>query len=281
MAKGAFGEHLKREREMRGVSLEEISTATRIATRFLRAIENEQWDQLPGGVFNRGFVRAVARYLGLDEENILAEYGLAAGDRQSVPIWTGTPPAVAPDRPWLAWVLAAVAALVLIGGGWFAFRRIAAWRASRHVAAAATAVSPAASVPHALPANASAAGSTDSTPSSSPEPPALDGAAEIASAPAAGEAPQTPTSLDLKVEAGKTTHVTVEADGQRVFEGVLPAGERRTYTAQEKFTVSARDAGALLLELNGQTLAPIGPPGRAGKVTLTRKALKGTSGGAN
>ena len=41
---------------------------------FLQAIEDEQWDQLPGGVFNRGFVRAVARYLGLDEENIVAEY---------------------------------------------------------------------------------------------------------------------------------------------------------------------------------------------------------------
>ena len=109
----------------------------------------------------------------------------------------------------------------------------------------------------------------------------MDAAAGVAPAPAAGEAPQTPTSLDLKVEAGKTTDVTVEADGQRVFEGVLPAGERRTFTAQEKFIVSARDAGALLLELDGQTLAPIGPPGRAGKVTLTREALKGTSGGAN
>ena len=67
MTKDTFGESLKREREMRGVTLEEISAATRIATRFLRAIENEEWDQLPGGVFNRGFVRAVARYLGLDE----------------------------------------------------------------------------------------------------------------------------------------------------------------------------------------------------------------------
>ena len=99
MTKDTFGESLKREREMRGVTLEEISAATRIATRFLRAIENEQWDQLPGGVFNRGFVRAVARYLGLDEESIVAEYTLAVGDRPSVPVWTGSPPAVAPNSP--------------------------------------------------------------------------------------------------------------------------------------------------------------------------------------
>jgi hypothetical protein len=106
MTKDSFGESLKREREMRGVTLDEISAATRISTRFLQAIEGEQWDQLPGGVFNRGFVRAVARYLGLDEENIVAEYTLAVGDRQTVPVWTGSPPAVTPEQPWLAWIMA-------------------------------------------------------------------------------------------------------------------------------------------------------------------------------
>src|SRR5258708_2773766 len=68
---------LKREREMREVSLEEICAATRIGTRFLEAMENEEWEKLPGGVFNRGFVRSVARYLGLDEETMLAEYDMA------------------------------------------------------------------------------------------------------------------------------------------------------------------------------------------------------------
>src|SRR5271167_547483 len=100
MTKGTFGDNLRREREMRGVSLDEISAATRIATRFLQAIENEQWDQLPGGVFNRGFVRAVAHYLGLDEENIVAEYALAVDDRPTVPVWTGSPPAVTSHQPW-------------------------------------------------------------------------------------------------------------------------------------------------------------------------------------
>ncbi|MFZ0820353.1 MAG: helix-turn-helix transcriptional regulator [Candidatus Acidiferrales bacterium] len=78
--KGGFGEHLRREREMRGISLDEIASATRISTRFLEALENEQWSQLPGGVFNRGFVRAVAHHLGLDEESVVAEYALATGD---------------------------------------------------------------------------------------------------------------------------------------------------------------------------------------------------------
>src|SRR5713101_3654842 len=79
MAKGNFGERLKREREMREVSPQEITKATRISNRFLEALENEDWDKLPGGVFNRGFVRAVARYLGLDEEDLVSEYDLARG----------------------------------------------------------------------------------------------------------------------------------------------------------------------------------------------------------
>src|SRR6202158_4568262 len=126
MTKDTFGEHLRREREMRGVSLEEITAATRIGTRFLQAIENEQWDQLPGGVFNRGFVRAVARYLGLDEENTVAEYTLAVGDRPSVPVWTGSPPVVTPEQPWLAWIIAAVLLLALLAGGWGGTTRILA-----------------------------------------------------------------------------------------------------------------------------------------------------------
>ena len=80
MSSTPFGEHLKREREMRGVSLEEVSAATRISTRFLEAMEKDQWERLPGGVFNRGFIRSIARYLGLDEDGLVAEYSL---DRQS------------------------------------------------------------------------------------------------------------------------------------------------------------------------------------------------------
>ena len=74
MARGNFGERLKRERELREVSPNEVVVATRISLRFLEALENEDWEKLPGGIFNRGFVRAIARYLGLDEESLLAEY---------------------------------------------------------------------------------------------------------------------------------------------------------------------------------------------------------------
>ncbi len=80
---------------MRGVSRNEVCAATRIGTRFLDALESEQWEVLPGGIFNRGFVRAVARFLGLDEDDLVAEYDLAFSEQQSQISRTGEPSAAA------------------------------------------------------------------------------------------------------------------------------------------------------------------------------------------
>ncbi len=77
-AMASFGEGLRREREMRGVSLEEISTTTKINMRFLRALEAEDFAKLPGGLFTRSFLRAYADYLGLEPDRVLAEYQLIA-----------------------------------------------------------------------------------------------------------------------------------------------------------------------------------------------------------
>jgi cytoskeleton protein RodZ len=125
MSSTPFGEHLKREREMRGVSLEEISAATRISTRFLEAIEGEHWDQLPGGVFNRGFIRAIARFLGLDEDSLVAEYAIETRDT--------APPRIAPEYsgdsrriPWAGILVALVVLAALVAGSWFVVVRYGA-----------------------------------------------------------------------------------------------------------------------------------------------------------
>lgn len=77
---GSFGDRLRREREMRGVSLDDIAEATKIGTRSLRALEEEHFELLPGGIFNKGFVRAYAKYLGLNEDAAVADYLAAAGE---------------------------------------------------------------------------------------------------------------------------------------------------------------------------------------------------------
>ncbi len=104
---GAFGEKLRKQRERRGIELEAISNTTKISTRMLRALEDENFDQLPGGVFNKGFVRAYARQIGLNEEQAVAEYLEALRDSQlqqqsitpdfRAPAVKPTPVAAAPD----------------------------------------------------------------------------------------------------------------------------------------------------------------------------------------
>ena len=76
----SFGEKLKLEREKRKMTLEEISASTKISTRMLHALEEEKFNQLPGGIFNKGFVRAYARTVGLDEDQTIADYLEATGE---------------------------------------------------------------------------------------------------------------------------------------------------------------------------------------------------------
>jgi cytoskeleton protein RodZ len=71
---GAFGDKFRKARESKELSFDDVSKVIKIGPRMLQAIEAEQFDQLPGGVFNKGFIRAYAKHLGLDSEEAIAEY---------------------------------------------------------------------------------------------------------------------------------------------------------------------------------------------------------------
>src|SRR5712692_4718159 len=115
LAIGAFGERLRREREMRGITLDEISESTKIARRHLESLEKQDFDSLPGGIFNKGFVRAYARFLGIDEDQAVADYS-AASNEEPVPenqfpleVRQQPDPQLNPKRSRLPLVLALVA----------------------------------------------------------------------------------------------------------------------------------------------------------------------------
>jgi cytoskeletal protein RodZ len=255
MARGNFGERLKRERELREVTLEEITQATRIGPRFLEALENEDWEKLPGGVFNRGFVRSIAHYLGLAEEAFLAEYDLAHAahaDQEAqkhaqkiedripkTPLWI-------PAAMVLGILLLATAIIV---GGIYGWRRYVRHSISKP---AANIVTPA--------VNSSVAASASSLP--------------VSNSPRVAESP-----LDLSVSASRMTHVRVQGDGNLVFDGDIRPGENRHFTAKTELVVSAADSSAVLLELNGEAMPPIGAPGTSGTIILNSKNLRQATGG--
>lgn len=74
------GKTLRDARAERGIELGEVERATKIRVRFLRAIEEERWGDLPAPAYARGFLSAYAHFLGLDEGELLAEYRRSAGD---------------------------------------------------------------------------------------------------------------------------------------------------------------------------------------------------------
>jgi transcriptional regulator with XRE-family HTH domain len=70
----SFGEELRRERELREISLAEVAEATKINVRFLEAIERNDFECLPGGLYNRGIVRAYCQFIGADSEAMVNAY---------------------------------------------------------------------------------------------------------------------------------------------------------------------------------------------------------------
>lgn len=75
-----LGQEFKKERERKGISLREIAETTKINLRFLSALEEDQYERLPGKFFTRGIVRTYAGYLGMDENTALAKL---AGEDQA------------------------------------------------------------------------------------------------------------------------------------------------------------------------------------------------------
>lgn len=110
------GEFLRRERELRYVSLDDVAERTKISRRYLEAIEEGQYDRLPGETFVRGFIRSYAQSVGLDPEDTLLRYNQSR-------IVHGAPP-LRTERPFLArrawnersllWLL--LAGVVIVGG---------------------------------------------------------------------------------------------------------------------------------------------------------------------
>lgn len=237
MSSTPFGEHLKREREMRGVSLEEVAAATRISTRFLEAIENERWEELPGGAFNRGFIRSIARYLGLDEDDLVAEYAVETKGgnghhAMESPVGMG--------RNWRPMAAAILVVVLIVACGLYAYHKYGSGVVSRL---------------HKNTATSSGAVNNGNIAKS-------DG-------------------LALKIEASKGAHVTVVADGKMVFDGSLSENDVRQFQAASVFQITSSDASALLLELNGQIMPPIGATGKPGTTTLNRNNLNSAPGGSS
>lgn len=244
----SFGEELRREREIRAISLKEIADATKISKRFLEAIERNDHKTLPAPVFTRGFVREYARYLGLNAEDMVNRYNYgAAGDDRiekslhlerlttphpvvpPPPIKRGIPPPYARiDRN--VWLLLLIVA-VLVAAIWLAWRHKNA-RVDTEAAA---------------------------HPVTAPRTPRV---AAVA-APAPSSAQPTDNNLHLTLDLVDSSWITLDVDGKTVVSDELKKGDHRTFVAQDNFRFrTIGNAAGVRLILNGVEQPPLGPDGR-------------------
>ena len=266
----SFGARLKHEREKKGVTLDDISLSTKIGTRLLRALEEEHFEQLPGGIFNKGFVRAYARYVGLDEEQAVADYLAASGD---APLSKVIEPEVAQaletraeerangiaQIPWgvLATALVVVAIGFAIWGFYLSEKekpREAAAPASRPETEQA-APAPTAPAPSNL-AAASPVPETAAPPAATPESVAL------------------PGEFVVLIKADDDSWMSITADGQRLMEGTMVAGSERSIHAQKFIAIRAGNVGALDFFFNGRKLPSQGDTGEVKLLSFNAQGLE-------
>jgi len=258
----SFGEILKRERELRAITLREISAATKISIRHLEALENNRFESLPGGLFNKGFIRAYASYVGIDGDEMVNHYLFEVDQQESEPDPIAELKAVLPpetrkgNRQARQWII--LAAILLGGIALFTFLRY-------------TLVVPEEEEERAQPAAADrqvlgAAFSdlaTDDYPSPEPRiPPVPEPGPEMEAGAAAGtfsfpEVPPPPAVVDwepdreikFRFKVIRPTRVRIVCDGTEVLDKYLEAGQRRSYRCME-LRLTTPDAGALQYSLN-------------------------------
>ena len=281
---GVFGDRLRREREMRGITLDEITESTKISRRHLEALEGEHFDQLPGGVFNKGFVRAYARFLGINEDQAVTDYSAAANEQpepeDKFPLEIHEEPnrELNPRRSKLPLALA-IAALVGVLVGYFF------WLKSKpHNSETAQPSETQASAP---------------ATTGSPEPAAIKPPGQVHATVSAAQTPVTPSQVKptkdaqpgaqtqtplqapkpadkmfvILIKAKEDAWVSIVADGKSVMQKVLAADKKKQVKAGKQVVLRTGNAGGIDVSFNGKPLGAIGNENEPRTLTFNATGL--------
>lgn len=248
-----IGSRLRQAREWRGLTLRDIAATTKISMMALRAIEQNDFDHLPGGVFRRGYIRAFAAEVGLDADELVREY--RARFETELP----AAPLPRPEADWknrlrLGQRLPAVLVIVgvVIGGSLLLERGQVL-----HEGAEGPGTPDAVEVE--IPDGTAQTDDSDST-------------AEVAFATAAVTDIRA-LSLRLEIRTTGLCWVSAVADGERAVYRLMSPGERTLVEAHSAITLRVGDAGAFAYSVNGTAGRPLGRSGEAVTVRITNDNL--------
>jgi cytoskeletal protein RodZ len=233
----SLGQELRRERELRGISLKEISDTTRISLRFLQALEEDRLDVIPGAFFVRAILRAYARGIGIDENQVLNRYQETHTFEEQLQYGES----MASPRPSpryftrlfvrrVIWIPALAVAVLAVG----LFLFLAYFRPAQKTQPAAKKPAPAAAQMEIPKRN----------PPLQPEP----RVEEVG-------------SLRLQMTFREDTWIRVYADGEAVWDGIKNGGDTLSFGAEREVRMSVGNAAGLDLTINGRKAKPLGPSG--------------------
>jgi cytoskeleton protein RodZ len=255
----SVGASLRELRVRQGVSLEEVSRATRINPRYLEALEADDFAALPAPAFTRGFIRAYCQALQSSADDALLLYHQQ----------TGTPAPVAGPQSGeqrldlqsrgrgpvlVSFVLVVVLGIALVGMTML----LQSGRETGGTAQVRPAVEPSPAAPE--PAEETSAAGAEARPSQPPAQ-APQPSAAVAAPDKVMPSASAATSYRLIARVSEPTWIRVRMDDGRATEETIPAGEVREWVSKTPFVLTVGNAGGVLLELNGRPLPPLGARG--------------------
>lgn len=251
----SFGSWLRRQREVREISLREIADASKISLRYLEAFEQDRFDVLPAPIFARGFLREYAKYVGLDPDEVVNHF--LSAKQALEPEGEGEPEAEPPPSrsSWtlnLLLVLAVLTVIVLV-----ALLAFHAERTRGGQSEPAPAMEPSLPAPPAgEPPSAAAGEEAPSGPVAVAAPAATVPAATVPAAELDGRqaGPEAEAPLTVTLEFRDRCWVVVDVDGRREIQQEVAAGESLRLEAQEQVRLTLGNAGGVEVRVNGQRL---------------------------
>lgn len=263
------GKYLQRERELRNISLKEISSSTKIRESLLRAIEDDRYDLLPSPVFIKGFLIAYGKYIGVDPSDVILRY---ESDLEELHVHEEKGPLRPRGKQWNRGFLLGI--IVLIAGIIIILNlrrepREQGERAPAHLEETPL-VQGEGPMPPVVPKGEDIARPVEETVSVEEAPPAESPVSETMT-------PQVETgvgNLTLQIKAVEDTWIAFQVDSDLPREITLRAGETFSQRADEQINVKIGNAGGVNVIFNGQPLGSLGGPGRIVRLSLTEKGYE-------
>jgi cytoskeleton protein RodZ len=259
----SVGSRLARERERRDITLQEIARITKINIHYLDAIDHDELNRLPGGIITKGFLRAYAKEVGVDSEEIIADYtaSVQASQRENVPPPQPKAKPLRTKSEWLSehitiWGSAAALLLGFLILVWAYNRQLqpASGTAERPSKAPEHSEGPVAeSVPQ---SNASASTKTTSSAAPSADPASAVGLTTLPSN-VSQDAPNEllgPGGFSVVIRVRRDTWISVNADGKQVIYRTLTAPSETTVAAHRRILIRVGNAGGVDFLFNGRQI---------------------------